>query len=256
MRFLKQHYEKLILSAVLLALAASAVWMSMAISEAKSQPPYVPPPPSKKPWKGQNLTDLQMALQSAKEPPTIVLTGEHNLFNSVTWKSRSDGTLFKMTVGGPGALTITDIRPFYYSIKMESQAGEGFYMVVSHARGPKLKHFFAKPGEKPTPDKPYTITSVGTKAANGEVTLQLLLPDTQETVPVTADKPYQRVEGDTADLKYVSSDEKKTFLGKNVDDTILLSGEPYKIVAITSNSVTVQNTRTLQRNTIEWNGKP
>jgi hypothetical protein len=256
MRFLKQHYEKIILSAVLLALAASAVWMSLAIGEARNVPEPSPPRASKKPWQGVDLTAQRDSLQSAKQPPTIKLTGEHNLFNPVTWKLRSDGTKFKMTVGGPEALSVTDIRPFFYTIKLESQASEGFYMQAYHAKGNKPAHQFVKAGDKPTATKPYTITSVGTNAANGEVTLQLLLPDTQETVPVTADKPYQRVEGYTVDLKYNASDEKKTILSKTVDDSFTLSGEPYKIIALTNNSVTVQDTRTQQKNTIEWNGKP
>ena len=62
------------------------------------------------------------------------------------------------------------------------------------------------------------------------------------------------VEGYEADLKYRASDITNRFTRRHVDNVLDLSWEPYKIIAITNNAVTVQNTNTLQKTEREWHG--
>jgi Lhr-like helicase len=85
--------------------------------------------------------------------------------------------------------------------------------------------------------------------------IQVLIPETKETVTVSANQPYRRVEMYEADLKYSASDTNNVFTKQHVGDKSLrLSGESWKIVAITSNSVTLSNLRSSKRETKEWNG--
>ena len=77
---------------------------------------------------------LRDRLRSLTNPPAFSLSGDHNLFNPVTWKvRRNEWFPFKATITGPTALEVTDIRPLYFTLGLESQQGvDGFNMVVKH----------------------------------------------------------------------------------------------------------------------------
>ena len=105
MQFLKRHFEKIILSAVLAGLGAAAFWLSMAVKEARRRPPigYRQPAPAKPlpEWKAI-WRRCARALANMTNAPAFELSGEHNLFNPVTWKMKRNGELFKMTQAGRG----------------------------------------------------------------------------------------------------------------------------------------------------------
>jgi hypothetical protein len=250
MQFLKKHYEKIILSAVLLALAAAAFWFYGAVGEAKNQMTGgINPTPPQKPWKELDLSAERATLAALNHPPALELSGPHNLFNPVTWKMKNDGSLFKVLAEGAAALVISNITPLYYTISYDQKGAEGYYLTVEMASGKKTKSY-SKVDEKDK-TKPYVI--VGTKdAADGSSALQLEITDTGETVSVTTNQPYKRVDSYEADLKYPP--ETRTFIRQHLNDRIILSEDPYKIIAITNNAVTVQNTRTTKKTTIEWIG--
>ncbi len=255
MQFLKRHFEKIILSAVLAGLGAAAFWLFAAVREAKSPTTFGTPPPAK-PWVAVDLTALRNALKGLKDVPEFSLSDDHNLFNPVTWKMSHDGRLFKMNREGPMALTVTEIVPLYYTIRLDKQAGEAFQMVAKHPMGPEVRWFGAY-NDKGPKNKPYPCVIVGTNAAQETpAKLQVLIPETGQTNLVTATEPYQRVELYEASMKYNASDSTNVFNKKHVNDTLQLSQEEWKIIAITSNTVTVQNTRTAQKSQREWNGGP
>jgi hypothetical protein len=255
MQFLKRHYEKLLLSAVLAGLGAAVVWLSMAVAESKTQIPAEPgTPTAAKQWTAVDLAPFQNAVKSATNAPAFSLTGEHNLFNPVIWNRLSDGTLVKITRTGTSALAVTDIRPLYFTITLESQAGEGFYLSAKHASRPPVR-WFARVGEKATAQKPYPI--VGTNAAPenpSALTLQVQILATGEIVAVSSDAPYKVVEAYEADLRYEASDETNVFTGRHIADSLVLSGESHKIIAIDSNAVTVQNAGTGKKSDRQWSG--
>jgi hypothetical protein len=258
MQFLKKHFEKIILSAVLAGLGAAAVWLSMSVPEVKASlsAGLVSSPRIRAlPGVESNLTLLSNAVLNLTSAPVVTLTGEHNLFNPVTWKMRPDGYLFKMKVAGVDGLAVTAIRPLYFTISLAGQAGEGYRVTTQPPSGAKASTQFVRVGEKPTPLRPYTL--VGTNAAPGnpsETTIQLLIPETGETVSVTTNSPYKRVAGYEADLKYSGSDATNVFLKKHVEDQLLFSGESFRIIAIASNAVTVQDNRNTRRTVKEWKG--
>jgi len=65
--------------------------------------------------------------------------------------------------------------------------------------------------------------------------VELKLMDTGETVTLTKDKPFLRVDGYMADLFYPPANRKWT--GRRVGDVIPIEKETYNIVAITKDEV-------------------
>ncbi len=169
MEFLKKHYEKIVLCVVLLGLAGAAVWMRMAIERV---PATLPPPPAggaserrggrgpRGPGGTPTITPIDMstneaALALATHPLTISLAGDHNLFNPVTWKRKSDGTLLKIVKLGPDALVVTNITKLYTIIAYDHASGNGtgvYVMATQQHWDPKnSKHpinEYAKKNEK------------------------------------------------------------------------------------------------------------
>ena len=255
MQFLKRHFEKIILSAVLVGLGAAAFWLFEAVTEAKTQRgPNLEKPPPNKPWVPLDVTLLRTTIKNLKEAPDFTLSGDHNLFNPVTWKMSKDGRLFKQLKEGPDALTVTDIRPLEYTIKLDSKAGEGFYIVAEHPMGKHAK-WFANINDKGPKTAPYPCVIVGTnEALQDPPKIQILIPETKETVTLLANQPYKRVEMYKTNLKYNASDTNNVFTKQHINDRLRLSGETWKIVAITNNAVTLSNLHSSKRETKEWNG--
>jgi hypothetical protein len=256
MQFLKRHFEKIILSAVLVVLGAAAFWLFDAVTKAKRQKgPNFEKPTANKPWKGPDLAPLRNTIQSLKAAPDFTLSGDHNLFNPVTWKVLRDGRLIKQLKEGPDALTVTDIRPLEYTIRLDQKTGDSYSMAAKHPLQPEKK-WYESFGDKGSRTAPYACVIVGTNdALQDPPKIQIFIPETKETVTVSANQPYRRVEMYEADLKYSASDTNNVFTKQHVGDKSLrLSGESWKIVAITSNSVTLSNLRSSKRETKEWNG--
>jgi hypothetical protein len=250
MQFLKKHYEKIVLSAVLLGLAAAAFWLSSAVEEARQQAaPATTQPPAKTPWPTNDLSKEQAALANLHNPPALELSGDHNLFNPVTWKRMPNGDLKKVLHQGPSVLQVTEITPLYYYIKLDSRVGDGYRLNAVPPPPARPTNWFAKLGDKE--DKRYPCTIVGTNAAaDGSPTLQVHIIATGETNSMSSSNPYRRVDSYEADLKYTP--DAISFAKKRVGSILNLSEEPYKIIAITNNAVTVQSAKTTQRTTIEW----
>jgi hypothetical protein len=254
MQFLKRHFEKIILSAVLAGLGAAAVWLKVAVNDAKKEiEAGMTNAPSGKAWTNLDMTAYTNALASLTDKPPFDLGGEHYLFNSQIWKMLKDGTLVKVTKSGVDALTVTDIRPLYFTISNVDRESDGFVMMSQHALQKQPLKWFATIGEKPSPRKPYPI--VGTNSAPGNpsvLILQVQIPETGETVPVSSNAPYRALEFYEVDLKYSASDITNRYTNKYLNDTLQLSEDSFQIIAITSNAVTVQDTRTKQKSEKKW----
>ena len=81
-----------------------------------------------------------------------------------------------------------------------------------------------------------------------------LADSNSQTVSLSKAKPFQRVEGYAADLRYPPDN--LNFRDKKVNDLIPIAGESYKIIAITENEVRVSAISTDKRTTILWKGVP
>jgi hypothetical protein len=262
MEFLKRHYEKIILCVVLLGLAAAAIWMRMAIEKIHESPvPVTQAPPRRGKTAGTptlaplDLSTDVVALAQVTNPPSITLSGDHNLFNPVTWKKKSDGTFLKVIKLGPDALTVTSITKLYTVIAYDHASGNGsgvYVMAIQqhsdlqHPKRPTTE--YAKKDEKMKSGL-YIIREIKGDADDPSE-LDLELPPTGETVAVTKDKPYERVDSCIADLRY--EPDTKPFPKVHVNDIIPLEGEQYKVVEITTNAVRIQFIRTTKVTEIKW----
>jgi hypothetical protein len=269
MEFLKKHYEKIILCVVLLGLAAAAVLMRMAIDKVQENLPAPPASPTtERRGRGKaaaeggkssspvlDLSTNEKALALATNPPIFTLSGEHNLFNPVTWKRKSDGTLIKVIKQGPDALTVTNITPLYTVIAYDhaSGGGSGVY-VMGTATQSDLQHpkrlvtEFAKKNEK-VKSGLYIIRDVKGDADN-PTEIDVELTATGGIAQITKEKPLEQEDSCIADLRY--EPDAKTFYKVHVNDPLRLDGEQYKVVEITNNAVRIQFNRTTKVTEINW----
>jgi hypothetical protein len=262
MEFLKKHYEKIVLCVVLLGLAGAAVWMRSAIEHVRETlaPVNVAPPPKTEPLAPIDLKADQQALEQITNPPPVVLSGEHNLFDPVTWKRMPNGELKKITKTGPDALIVTNIIPLYTIIAYERPTDSPVYVMSWQQHADRRL-----PNSRGTPEYArkdqkmksglYIVRGIkGAENDPSEINLEII--DTGETnVWVSTNTPYKRVDSHLADLKY-DPDPLLPLNKKRVNDEFKLDGDPYKIVEITNNAVRVQSERTTKVTEIKWTQSP
>ncbi|HKS38664.1 MAG TPA: hypothetical protein VJW76_15835 [Verrucomicrobiae bacterium] len=265
MEFLKNNYEKVILSVVLLGLAVAAALLPIWVSNEKRalegiENQIITQRP--KELKPLDLSTNEAALQLIQKPPALALVGEHNLFNPVRWQRRLDGSLFSIRTGkefGPGALTITEISPLHTKIEFEGVSGT--------AENPQYRFKITREAERRAARRIPIIRSVSAvgnkndifilrdlkpKESPAEFLLEML--ENKENITVTKEKPYVTVAGHLADLKY--DPDKLNFANKRVGDSLPFAGDTNKIVAITETNVTVAATSNTKRTTISYKAAP
>jgi hypothetical protein len=262
MEFLKKHYEKIVLCLVLLALAGAAFRMSSVIQQVRDQlQPIDAKPPSKSaPLPPLDLTADQHALEQITNPPPVVLSGDHNLFNPVTWKRKSNGELMKIVKTGCDALMLTNTIPLYTIITYDRPTDSPVYVMSwqQHAdlRTPKrgtIEHSHIN--EKMKSAAPYIVRGIkGADNDPSEINLEII--DTGETnVWVSTNTPYKRVDSYLGDFRY-DPDPQLSLNKKQVGDEFKLDNDPYKIVEITNNAATVQSERTTKKTVIKLTPSP
>jgi len=255
LEFLKRHYEKIILCVVLICLTGAVVMLPRQVEILRPQIVGPPPPPSHPEGMAPlDVGPLVSAIQQLTNPPALVLSGEHNLFNPVVWKRLPNGDLMKVLKTGADALTATNITPLYQRIGLDRPSGEGFFMFTQELSG-KQKTEYAKLNEKPKSGLYVVRGTNGPPDDLSQFKLQLEILDSGNKVWITKDRPFERVDGHIVDLRY-PPESTLNLSKKHVSDTFTLDGESYKIVAITNDAVTVQQSSTTQQTTIRWNGNP
>jgi hypothetical protein len=259
MEFLKKHYEKIVLCVVLLGGAAAVLWMqsvkekekaSLTMSETRRPPKTAPPAPL-------DLSVDQQALAQITNPPPVVLSGDHNLFNPVTWKRQANGDLIKIIKTGADALAVTNIIPLYTIISYDHPLGEGgiYVMTIQTNLDVRQPSKFKKT-EHATKDEKmrsglYIVRGIkGAENDPSEINLEIIATG-DTNVWVSTNAPYKRPDSYVADLKY-DPDPTLPLTKKKVNDEFTLDGEPYKIVEITNDVVRVQSRRTTKVTEIKW----
>jgi hypothetical protein len=258
MDFLKKHYEKLILCVVLLGLAGAVLWMKSATNIivpgiSAAPPPRTPPPPP------LDLTNDQEALAQITNQPPVILSGDHNLFNPVTWKRKPNGDLLKVIKTGPDALVVAKITPLFMIITYEAPM-EGLIYIMGLQReidllhpSNKIKKEYLRKDEKKK-GLPFIVRGIK-GAENDPSEINLEMTESGDTnVWVSKDKPYKQVESYLADLRY--DPETLNLPKKKVKDEIELDNEPYIIVEITNDAVRIQSRRTTKVTEIKWTKSP
>lgn len=261
MEFVKKHYEKIILSAVLLGVVGLLVFLPFVISqdqkdqkdhaEAVISPKVTPLPPL-------DLTRQKNASERLVVPASLNFSTTNKLFNPVEWKKGANGDLVKIKTGnefgGPAPL-LTKITPLYLVVTLDqvttNDLGARYGIGVEHqaAANPAMRRKqprYASVGEK---NDAFTLVAVKGAPENPSE-LILKLTDSGETVSLAKEKPFRRADAYTADLKYDL--EKKNFIGRRIGAAISFGGQDYIVVAIDADEVILSNQLNQKHTTLRY----
>jgi hypothetical protein len=250
MEFLKKNYEKVILSVVLLGLAIAAGLLLTRVADENRRVDEI---------RQLNLTATPQELESMETSTNlallnrmqrsnrVVLTGTNNLFNPVLWQRRGpDDRPLKIETGaevGPRALEILETKPLYFRVSFVGRSDQGGNTQYSF-------RIQREGASRPSDRRAATLSFIRVGSDNAGLRLRELRPPEEPTefvfeaaedrsqVVVGVNRDFERVMGYLATLRY--EPDNRTFRDKRVDDTISLDGTPYKIVAISETSVTVE----------------
>jgi hypothetical protein len=270
MQFLKKHYEKVLLSIVLLGLAAAAAALPWQVSHERDRLEEIrrnlTVKVKAKPFKPLDdwLATNRAIVARLDSPLDLTLSGPHNLFNPVPWKKGPDNRLVPIRTGselGPGAVKIAQIKALMLTVSFEispsSAPGEPIrYKVTLQRETDSNPRPIERTVSQSTPrNDQFELLDVQ-GATNDPVALVIRLKEPKdefEPITVQKDKPFTRIIGYAADLLYPPG--KQTFNHKRPNDTIRLEQDPetYKIVAITRNEVVLSADSNKRRTVIKYN---
>jgi hypothetical protein len=258
MDFLKKHYEKIIFCAVLLGVIGFLAFLPFVIAsdqqDMKAMREKIIGRPVK-PLPDLDLTDQQNILERLQSPANFDFSTQNKLFNPIEWKMDANHVMFPIINGneiGASAAVVTKIDPLYLVVtldQVETNATEPRYVIgLEHQAAAfpparRKQQRYASVGEK---KDFFTIDYVKGDPLNPDE-MVLKLTDTGEMATLTKDKPFQRVDAYTADLKY--DPEKRNFANRRVGSMVSFNGEDYIIVAIDANEV-ILSSQSNQKKTI------
>ncbi|HOX04107.1 MAG TPA: hypothetical protein P5555_17665 [Candidatus Paceibacterota bacterium] len=257
MEFFKNHYEKVLLSAVLLGLAVAVALLPMKVATEPAIPSGVPP----KEYEPAPITTNQAALQQLASVKPVELTGRHKLFNPAQWRKKLDGSLWKIINDnevGLGAIRLmaASNRPLFFVVTVEGpQRSTGYQVGVVQEASKNLterakKTIVMNVGER----NPAIGTLVRVEGDPANPALVFDLADGSGPVTVTKENPYRRIDGYSAEFRYdFDPPGPKYFRDRRVGDTLLFDGETNSVVDISSNYAVVASSsgrRATVRNSI------
>jgi hypothetical protein len=260
MEFVKKHYEKIILCAVLLGVVGFLVFLPFVISHDQAQqadmaltitkPKVAPLPPL-------NSAQWESASGRLVTPPNYDFSTTNKLFNPVEWKKALNGDLIKVKTGNEivEGIIVTKIMPLYFAVTLDqvttNELGARYAIGVERQAAPnpaqrRKMQRFASVGEK---KDVFTLVSVKGAPENPSE-LILKLSDSGDTISISKEKPFQRVDAYSADLKY--DPERKTFPGRRIGSVISVGGQDYIVVAIDVDEVILSAQSNQKRTTLKY----
>ena len=129
MGFIKRHYEKIILSLVLLGLAGAAGWLTVKVNGEKKKlrdEMKQMDPPTGASVSFDDASKFKETLSIVSNPPPVKIEGPHMLFNPVLWKQAADGKLIPLKTGseaGVGALAVSALNNLSFTIEFSKASG-------------------------------------------------------------------------------------------------------------------------------------
>lgn len=263
---LSLHYEKVILSVILLALLGAAAYLPIRVSQNRDTIRAALEAPTRAPKKASqpvDTTTIEQSIRRLRTEPKLTLVGEHNVFNPVTWKRRDDSRLYKVVHGdeeGPAGLVVNAVRPLELSIQFDgaSRSGDRLrykFLVVDESKGSRSssrpRQVYLSEGSTSKSD-PFSIVQVIGPADN-PTALKIRFPGSNEIVTVTPETPYRRVAGYEADLAHSKVGTRFNNVRAKQPGGIRLGTQTYNVVAITKDEVTVESS-TQKRWTVPLKG--
>lgn len=248
MQFLKKHYEKIVLGVVLLGVAATSLLLTMRAGDERqklAEQLQQKVGGKQKPLKPVELAGSMVSLERLSKASVVTLSGEHKSFNPGTWIRKADATIAPVgDKGGRGAegLKLTATHPLNLSVTYASIAGTGepyryqFVVAGDYEKQPAKRRPKTISLTEGTKNDLFVLREVrGPKDNPTEVVIEVLSGN--ERVTLTKDKAYTKGMDFAADLRYEA--ENKNFTAKRADESLMLSGVAYKIVAIQKDELVV-----------------
>jgi hypothetical protein len=267
MQFIKKNYEKILLGVVMLGLIVAVGFLPFLVANEKQklddQRNQLITRPAK-PLEAPGTERFDFVLKQVKTPIALDFSTTNRLFNPVRWvKPPSSPLPYPIPPGKElEKLEIVRMTNLFLTISLETinttDSGTRYGITVEQQAAPKAGNRVKRPHFVSKGDKKDTFILRDVKGPPENPTeLILELPDSDKPVSIAKDKPFRRVDGYLADLKY--SPENRTFPNRRANDSvngkIVVSGEPYNIVAIAENEV-VLSAPNGKKYTIRYNAAP
>ena len=267
MEFIKKNYEKIILGLVLLGLVGVLIGMWFVIqadvqSMTDLKNTYLSP--SAKPLPDLDLSRAETALARLKTPPALDFSTTNKLFNPVQWQKTPDGRLIKVAASDVvGLAVVTKITPLCLILTLDSIETNEFgarYVISMERQAAGLpaqrvkRQHYASVGEK---NETFTIADVnGSPGDPAQLKLILQLTDTGERATLSKDKPFRRVDGYAADLKYDLEKPPRTWQGQRIGADLKFAGDDNIIVAINQDTVILLARSNQKKTTLTYSPSP
>jgi hypothetical protein len=249
MSFIKKHYEKVLLGAVLLGLFGALLYLPIAIRADKDHLQAIVEGIIKtgpKPLKDLDMSLENGTLKRVQSSYDLDFETTNRIFNPMQWQKTADGHWFPIKSGneiGPDAVQVTKIVPLNFILRLDSieaanQFGPARYVIsverqdapIAPQRRPR-KHYLSV-GEK---DAELSLISATGSANSPQLLVQIIASG--EQVTITKSKPFREVTGYAADLKY--GPENHQWYDQRVGAMINLNRNDYKVVVIDQNEVVI-----------------
>lgn len=270
MRFLKQHYEKILLGLALFGVVGAVAAMFVMVAKEKDDLQSLRDSLIKKPVKelafpAEFGSDTAF-IDSFPQVHQLDFSSKNKLFNPVLWVKASDGKPMELPdpVDLLRQLQVTNATPLYFELTLTkvdaTDSGIAYGIMVDHqAEGGKRGPYFVAMGQRKdytmAGGKKYSFTIVSTN--NGTVDepkLTLQLNDSNDRITLTKESPHKEVEGYMIDLRLDSIKLNRTHL--HVGSSLAINGDDYTIAAITQNEVTLSAKSNNKKTTIQYNAEP
>lgn len=261
MEFLKKHYEKVILSIVLLLLAVAAAYLPIRVAAVNKDIESEIPPVNPKEFVPLDISTNIATLNRTQRKSDIKLSNpEHNLFNPVGWVKRKDGDLLKDPFygrKGPEAVEVKQIDPLFFRVRYDRHAVDGeevkyYFGVTREADSKKAnRRLVTRAIRLREKNDIFILKGVEGDPTRPQAFIIDLLEDNRE-IRVEASTPYEEVAGYTANLVYPPENNRK-FNTKRRGDKITIAKKSYEVVVVLKNEVVLKDTKTDKRTTIRAN---
>jgi hypothetical protein len=214
--------------------------------------------PKVAPLAALNLSRWKGASDRLVTPADFDFSSTNKLFNPVEWKKALNGDLIKVKTGSEivEAVVVTKITPLYFLVTLDqvttNQTGARYAIGVerqgaaSPAMRRKVQRFVSMDDKKK--DLLTLVNVKGMPESPDEVVLKLA--DSGDTISISKDKPFQRVDAYTTDLKY--DPERKTFSGRRIGSAVSVGGQDYIVVAIDADEVILSAQSNQKRTTLRY----
>jgi len=248
MGFIKKNYEKIILGVILLglvgALVALPIWISSDREKMNDARDSLINRPKIKALDALDMTAQSNIVSQLQSPYVLDLDSTNKVFNPLSWQRTSDGRMIPIKTGhevGGEAVTVAQINPLYLVISLDSvttnELGARYAIGVERqvALTPAQRRHvqrYVSPGDQK--NDVFVLREVKGPADN-PTQMVLQLNDSNETITLTKDKPYRRIDGYSTDLRY--DPENKKWQGLREGAVLKFAGDDYIIVAINKNEV-------------------